>query len=303
MSTLTEVRQQITSDIIAALSSNGLPPWRKPWAFDPNAPGLHASLSSKQSYRGINQLILQLSSMRQNFRSKWWGTFAQIQALGGSVRKGQKATKIILWKPVDRKKTKEDGESVGDKFFVMRQFAVFCADQASGLEQFQVGFAQSDISNEQHYTDADELIEATGADMHFGGNMAFYSVGGDYIQMPFRRQFVSPESFYETCFHELCHWSEKRWGFDGKQVENAYALGELVAEMGACFLMGELQMPTTENLQNHAAYLKNWLQGLNDDPKFIFRAAAMASKATDYILSFRPVTETVAEAEQESAMA
>ena len=36
----TEIRQQITSQIIEALTNGNLPPWRRPWSNDPNAPGL-----------------------------------------------------------------------------------------------------------------------------------------------------------------------------------------------------------------------------------------------------------------------
>ncbi|QDV56244.1 ArdC family protein [Rosistilla oblonga] len=303
MATTTEIRQQITNDIIAALSSDQLPPWRKPWSNDPNAPGLHTSLSTGNCYRGINQMILQLSAWKRKFTSKWWGTFKQIQANGGCVNRGQKATKIILWKPIDRKRTSEQGESIDDKFFVMREFAVFNASQTSGMEQFQIGYSQSESINERHYGDADEVIEAVGADIRYGGNQAFYSPSGDYIQMPFRRQFVKPEAYYETCFHELCHYSESRTGLDRAKPENSYDFLELVAEIGACFLMGELQMPTMENLENHAAYLKSWLKGMNDDPKFIFRAAAQSSKATDYILSFSRKDETIAETIEEPVCA
>ena len=130
------------------------------------------------------------------------------------------------------------------------------------------------------------MIEATGADIRYGGNEAFYRSGEDFIQVPFRHQFETAEAFYETTFHELCHWTEKRVGFDRSQAENTYALGELVAEIGSCFLMGELGLPTTSNLTNHASYLKSWLKGMNGDPKFIFRAAAQASKAVEFVTSF-----------------
>ena len=63
-------------------------------------------------------------------------------------------------------------------------------------------------------------------------------------------------------------------------------MGELIAELGSCQLMAELGLPVTTNLSNHAAYLKSWLNGMSGDPKFIFRAAAQASKAVNYLLSF-----------------
>lgn len=35
-----DIRQDITNAIIDALTNDTLPPWRKPWADDPNSPGL-----------------------------------------------------------------------------------------------------------------------------------------------------------------------------------------------------------------------------------------------------------------------
>jgi antirestriction protein ArdC len=281
----TEIRTQITRQIVEALTNGSLPPWRRPWANDPNA-GLNTSLSTGNPYQGVNQLLLQLSAGRSGFQSRWWGTFRQVKASGGYVCRGEKATKIILWKPISRKRMNDQGEEVDDEFLVMREFYVFNAEQTSGLQQYRVGFAQPKQDTSERYEHADAVIESTGADIRYGGNEAFYRSGEDYIQVPFQHQFESPEAFYETSFHELCHWTEKRVGFDRSKPENSYSLGELVAEVGSCFLMGELGLPTTTNMTNHAAYLKSWLAGMNGDPRFIFRASAQASKAVEFLLSF-----------------
>jgi antirestriction protein ArdC len=169
---------------------------------------------------------------------------------------------------------------------VLRTFTVFNIEQTNGLQQYRVGFAQPKEDTTERYEHADALIEGTCADIRYGGNDAFYRSGEDFIQVPFRHQFESPEAFYETSFHELCHWTEKRVGFDRSQAENTYALGELVAEIGSCFLMGELGLPTTTTMTNHVAYLESWLKGMNGDPRFIFRASAQASKAVEFLLSF-----------------
>jgi antirestriction protein ArdC len=281
-----EIRQQITSQIVEALSNGNLPPWRRPWANDPNAPGLHTSLSTGSAYRGINQILLQLSAGHHGFQSKWWGTFNQIKASGAYVLKGEKGTHVILFKPVKRSRVDENGKEADDSFLVLRTFTVFNIEQTSGLQQYRVKFAQPKEETGERYEHADAVVEATGADIRYGGNEAFYRSGEDFIQVPFRHQFETPESFYETTFHELCHWTEKRVGFDRSQAENTYALGELVAEIGSCFLMAQLGLPTTNNLTNHASYLKSWLTGMNGDPKFIFKAAAQASKAVEFVLSF-----------------
>jgi antirestriction protein ArdC len=280
-----EIRQQITRQIVEALTNGNLPPWRRPWAYDPNA-GLNTSLSTGNPYRGINQLLLQLSAGRSGFQSRWWGTFNQVKANGGYVLKGEKGTHVVLFKPIKRTRVDETGEEKDDSFCVLRTFTVFNAEQTSGLNQYRVGFAQPKEDTGELYEHADTVIEATGADIRYGGNEAFYRSSEDFIQVPYRHQFESPEAFYETSFHELCHWTEKRVGFDRSQAENTYALGELVAEIGSCFLMGELELATTSNLTNHAAYLKSWLSGMNGDPRFIFRAAAQASKAVEFVTTF-----------------
>jgi len=45
-------------------------------------------------------------------------------------------------------------------------------------------------------------------------------------------------------------------------------------------------VPQSEDLSNHQAYVKNWLQALRNDDRFIFKASTAASKAVDFILSF-----------------
>jgi antirestriction protein ArdC len=110
----------------------------------------------------------------------------------------------------------------------------------------------------------------------------------DIINMPFRHQFNNA-SYYETLFHEYSHWAEHpdRLNWDRDDDQNSYALGELVAEMTSCFVCSELGIPLSEGIENHAAYVSNWLKSLKNDPSFIFKAATQASKAADYLLSFR----------------
>lgn len=279
-----EIRQHITHTLIDSLESGNLPFWRRPWSDDPNAPGLHTSLSTGSFYRGINQLIFLASGARQQFKSKWWGTYNQIRHAGASVCKGQRATQIVLFKPVKRTRIDEAGDEVNDSFLVMRTFSVFNAEQTNGLDQFRVGFSQPTTSAEERHERAEAVIDAISADIRFGGNRAFYSLAGDYIQMPYRHQFESATAYYETLCHELVHYSEHSTRLNWNRPDEGYADGELVAEMGACFLLAELGLPTTSRLENHAAYLKSWLKGMNDDPTFIFKAAAQASKAVDSTL-------------------
>ena len=63
-------------------------------------------------------------------------------------------------------------------------------------------------------------------------------------------------------------------------------MGELVAEIGACFLCGQLGIPCSDNMDNHTAYLAEWLKHMQDDDRAIMKAASQASKAAELILSF-----------------
>ena len=156
------------------------------------------------------------------------------------------------------------------------------------------------------------MIAATGAEIKHGGDRAFYSLPmpaaswpnhktGDTITMPARSRFDSPEVYLETCLHELSHWAEVRVDWDRSQ--HGYAMGELVAEISACYLASELGMPIT--LEQHAAYLKSWCDGMKDSSSFIFKACSMASKTTDFLLSFvRPEeTEGIEEGEESAVVA
>lgn len=282
----TQIRESITNMIIESLEAGGLPAWRKPWASDPNGLGLATSLSTGRAYNGINQLLLQVLAMKRDYQSKWFGTFQQIKAAGASVKKGEKAVQIVLWKPISRERTNEKGEDVEDKFLVMRQFSVFNVEQTTALDQFRVGFAQPSDTIFERFEQMDRLVAAVGIDLRHGGNKAFYSPGGDFIQMPHRHQFESSESYYETLAHEMTHASEKHIGFDREKEDDAYALGELIAELGASFLLAELGLPASDNIENCTRYLDHWLKAMKGgDTKFIFRAAATASKAVDFLLS------------------
>jgi antirestriction protein ArdC len=70
MASQTQIREQITNQIIAALESGDVPPWRRPWRLGPNAGG-HANVASRWSYRGLNPILLDLASQTHGFSSRW----------------------------------------------------------------------------------------------------------------------------------------------------------------------------------------------------------------------------------------
>ena len=69
-------------------------------------------------------------------------------------------------------------------------------------------------------------------------------------------------------------------------------MNELIAEIAAALISSELGIPQGESLENHAAYVKNWLEAMRGDPTYIFRASTQASKVADFLLrSCKPEVE------------
>ncbi len=297
MSKTQEIRNKINAQIVAALESGKTPPWKRPWCLGKNS-GSPTNVASKKPYRGINPLILDLASMRHGFSSKWWGTFNQWKAMGGCVQRrpadvaeGQWGSTVVFWSPISRTVKSQDGTEEDEQFFVLKSFTVFNVDQVDGdFDHLRAGVAlPTDETIEIDYQPAQDVIDATAMDIRHGGDRAYYSPVGDYIQLPPKATFKTQAGYWETLFHEAIHATEhpSRLDWSRKIKENSYCCGELVAELGACYLSRELGIPAAEeNMASHVGYLANWLKAMKGDPSFIFTAAAQASKASDYILSF-----------------
>lgn len=288
-----QIRTKIANEIVEALKSGDLPPWRMPWATHPNGRGLPANAISRRPYSGINPLLLTVHARRHGLRSRFWATFNQWRDMGASVRPrpadvppGQWGCQIVFFQPITKTEIdKKTGEEKERAFPVLRTFTLFNADQVSGAEEFQVPdlVANPDFID---YEPAETALRAYPADVRHGGDQAFYNRTGDYIQLPEKHRFAEEREYYATLAHEMAHHSESRLGWTGP-----YACGELRAEMAACFLMAELGLPQCDDMTNHHAYLKDWLEALQSDPRHLFSASSAASKACDYILSFSRTTE------------
>lgn len=269
MAAQAELRQQITNHIIEALEQGGLPPWRKPWVVSKNS-GRPANVSSKKPYQGVNPLLLELHARTHGFNSRWWGTYRQWQSLAaqvvkrpGGVQPGAWGCHVVFFRPI--KKTTTDprtGLEIEERFPLMKTYCLFNADQVSGpsIEHYQAKEPVMVAGALPDYQPADELVAATQADLRYCGDRAFYvrplpngswpnHSTGDYIQLPPKERYSPPGAFYETALHELAHWSEVRTGWD--HDKNGYALGELAAEIAACYLATELRVPQGEGMENH----------------------------------------------------
>ena len=267
---------EVTETIIKQLESGAMP-WIKPWKADSTA---DKNFISQKPYQGINRLILGLSSMVSGFDTPVWASYKQWDSLGCQVRKGEKGTKIVFFSPVT-KENKTTGES--EIYNLLKSYYVFNASQVDGVT---IQAPSVDDKPFNAIAAADERINKTGAVIRHGGDSAFFAPSMDIIQMPNKSAFDNESSYYATIFHELTHWTgaETRLKREfGKRFGNPeYAFEELVAEMGAAFLCQDYRI---QGELRHAGYIQHWLKACRDDSKAIFKAAALAQKAADYINS------------------
>ena len=113
--------------------------------------------------------------------------------------------------------------------------------------------------------------------------------------MPVRQAFKDQSAYYATVLHELTHWTGHRTrcsrDLSGRFGNEAYAIEELIAEMGSAFLCAHCRI---DGRLQHEAYLQSWLQVLKSDKRAIFTASAKAQQAADFLLGS---VETESEAE------
>jgi antirestriction protein ArdC len=282
MPTNTENYERITATLIQAIETTGELPWERPWKGADHA----LSMSTRKPYRGVNQWVLGLTAMATPGYTPWWGTYKQIEALGGQVRKGEKSTPAILWKPFEKM---VDGKV--EKFMMMRVFSVFNAGQADGLpERFYTVPEPGEIAEIPEaaaifdgYTDRYSIPVNR-------GTAAFYTPATDAITLPPIESFVSSSSYYATAFHEAAHSTGHQTRLNRPGVadfdhfgSHQYSREELVAEMTSAMVAGVLEIEVAKTTDNHVAYLKNWLNALKEDAQAVVWAAGRAQKAADLI--------------------
>lgn len=277
------VYEIVTGKILAELEK-GVVPWHKPWRES----GEPVNIASKKHYRGINTILLGMAE----YSNPWWGTYKQVQEAGGQVRKGEKSTLIVFWKPAEKKIDRETGE-VKESFVMLRYYNVFNVEQCDNMEKFVPEAAPEPVSGS--FAVEEVLENYSPGSWAYGGDRAFYSWDRDHIQMPQPKDFDSEADFAATWFHELVHStghpSRLKRDFSGGFGSSSYAREELVAEIGAAYLCEHYGI---EYAAPSASYIASWMKRIKDDPKLIVVAAGKAAKAVDLMLGVAEEVEKVA---------
>lgn len=287
-----DIHQHVTDQIIALLEK-GAGEFQLPWHRPSSSAMRPVNVASKAAYRGVNILALWAAAEERGYASGLWGTYRQWTALGAQVRKGEKASYVVFYKDGGPSRNAGPSDEADDAQSARRLFArataVFAAEQ---VENFALPEPPPQAAPVVAFEAAERFVAATGATILHEGHRAFYHPSTDAIHMPPRAAFKgtatsSPaEAYYATLFHELTHWTGHKSRRDRELSKRfgvaAYAMEELVAELGSAFLCVEMRI-SGEPRPDHASYLADWLAVLHEDKKAIFTAASRASQAVEFL--------------------
>ena len=299
------------ADAIIEMIRKGTAPWQKPWG--PGERVLPTNIKTQRPYAGGNSIHLAAQAQRRGWTDVRWGTYRQMQAQGGQVRRGERGTRIISFR--DRRRvavTDERGrprrDPQGRRLYRheplavphIRQYTVFNAQQADGLPAPDRNRAGGGRALWTAHRAADAVLVDSGVPIeHRTGDRAMYDLEGDRIVLPARDQFASPTQYYQTALHELGHSTGHPDRMNRATLIEGVAAGfgsvpyakeELRAEISA--MMTGDQVGVGHDPRRGAAYVEGWIQVLKDDPREIRRAAAAAQKISDHVLAQHRVRET-----------
>lgn len=271
---------------IAQTIEQGIDDWQMPWHVHADGVFFPTNAVTQLPYRGVNTVILWAAAQERGFDSGLWGTYRQWQALGAQVRKGERGTPIVVWKSAAGLDAETQGsdEQPGRPRLFARSYTAFNVAQVDGYTPEPV----PELCESERIAFADGFFTDLGARIKHGGSRAYYDRITDHVQMPRFADFKEPLGYYSTLAHELTHWTAAPHRLDrdlsGRFGSARYAMEELIAELGAAFLMASLGLSVIPR-QDHAGYVFSWLIHMQQDSRAIFTAASKAQHAVDWMFA------------------
>ena len=280
----------ITDRIIEELQ-NGIIPWEKPWV-NGSCPPRGYDMKPGDSYTGVNRFLLPYEGE--------YLTKKMVDKYHGHIIDMSKSFIVTyLAKYGDNRRRNDDGseeEVLDDGRRALLYYRVFHISNIEGVPTRVK--TRSDNADNMHPVESAEVLIAgwlgrSGVRLaHVRGDNAGYNEQSDTVTVPCMDQFVNEESYYSVLFHELIHstGNEARLCRDVRQAayngpaEARFTREELVAEIGAAFLMSRCGLDMEKVVRNIAARIQGWIEALSSDVRMITWAANRAEKAVKLIL-------------------
>lgn len=281
-----DLHARVATTILVQLETVDPASWTPPWhGADP----MPRNACTGRPYRGINVLALWCAAQARGYADARWATYRQWTALGAQVRKAERATLVLFYKELPRG---AEAEPTAGAPFVARAAHVFNVAQVDAAPLPADAPAPGAAPDPLPAFDA--FVASTGATIQHGSTRACYVPANDTIHLPTRITFRTPTGYAGTLAHELVHWTgaPHRLARDltGRFGARAYAAEELVAELGAAFVLADLGIARTPH-PDHAAYCASWAPLLRADPRALSTAATQASRAADYLAALQDTVD------------
>ena len=307
---ITKTREQLYEMYMQSHKENEMP-WEKPWkssnVFNPVNP------ISTVHYHGINRMLLGIIATNRNIEDGRWATFNQIADKNGTyhpgkkwtLKKGSKGVPIELWKVRKigtkelinfsdyRKILEKDPDQAQNYTLYSQTFYVYNFADIDGVPEMKKEKTNT-VSIPELENFCNEVLKNIGVGLEHKGDQAYYIPSKDQIVLPEIGKFKSAEDYYATRLHETAHStgaaSRLKRDLSGTFGSESYAKEELRAEIASSLIFADLKMPTdASTLDNHKAYIQNWISVLEKDPNVLFAAIKDAEAISDYVLSHAPL--------------
>lgn len=268
-------------------------------------------------YHGYNRLLLSCTALKEKYKDSRWGTYLQIKKMGGHVKKGEKSSSIMIFRPkgslltkynrltgkyepvtkINEETGKEEAVRLRNQF--IKASAVFNVEQTEGLVLPADDF--SDIINKEEKNEImEKILKNSEAKIIYDQDEtgeSFYRPSSDTIHLPRRELFKSLTDFYATASHEIAHSTGNKARLNRNQTGNMfsedpdllkkYAREELIAELASVFLQQDLGISFGEKqFKNHEAYLQSWnkeLDYIKENKDEFMNVCKEAEKAAEYM--------------------
>ena len=293
--------RNIISDLVAQALESGCFSWAKPWKPSINK---DHGIASKTPYKNSNAAVAEIARRVRGYNSKTWLTFPKFISMQKEnhnirMKSGSKAIPIFLWKEVEKKDPKT-GQVILDKngnpetTWIHVAYAVYNADCFENLNIAEPAEPEGMESHQLLTAEAYEAKLLSGykdhpAIKHDASDEAYYCEADDCVHIQNTRTFTSVERYIGTLAHEFGHSTgiksrqNRKCFAEYSSDKESHSLEELVAEITACIVCGELGLEG-DILENAVAYMASWAPVLRENPSWFSTAWDLAEKAASLVL-------------------
>ena len=294
---LNRMREEMINSFIDCLKKDTIP-WHRSWS----ATERPYNAVTNTAYHGANSLWLSYNQFAREFEDPRWCTFKQAHTQGWKIKPGSKGTRVEFWSLYDteekRKLTQREAKQLSDELTleefknrvkpISNVYTVFNGEQIDGIPKYEE--KTYELNTKELLQKRDTLLKNMNVDFSEGGDKAFYNPSRDRITLPEMNKFETEYDYMATLLHEAGHAtghiSRLNRDMTGVFGSPEYAREELRAEIASAFAAQVVGIDYQQNqyMENHEAYVQDWISVLENSPNELFAAIKDAEKISDYLI-------------------